>query len=64
MAAAEKSKDAQLIQCEICLREVPASEMHVSEAEEYSVHFCGLECYERWIRRAGKDDDSEENLNE
>ncbi|KAA3630463.1 MAG: DUF3330 domain-containing protein [Proteobacteria bacterium] len=64
MAAAEKSKDTQPIQCEICLREVPASEARVSEADDYIAHFCGLECYERWIENAVKDDDPEESSSE
>lgn len=36
------------INCEICLKEVPQSEAKTSEAEEYVIWFCGLECYEKW----------------
>lgn len=36
------------ISCTVCQQEVPASEAVVFEAVDYVVHFCGLDCYERW----------------
>lgn len=37
------------LQCEVCLKEIPASEAKKSaEAEDYVLYFCGLECYGRW----------------
>lgn len=50
----DKKSDAGpgLIQCEVCLREIPRSEAHVAEAEDYIVHFCGLECYGKWVKDA------------
>jgi hypothetical protein len=36
------------INCEICLKEIPQSEAKNTEAEEYIIWFCGLECYEKW----------------
>lgn len=41
----------QLISCELCLKSVPISEAEVSEAEEYVAYFCGLECYDSWIKQ-------------
>ena len=34
--------------CEVCLKEIPRSEAKVSEATDYIVYFCGLDCYEKW----------------
>jgi hypothetical protein len=45
------------INCEICLKEVPQSEAKSTEAEEYIIWFCGLECYEKW--RNAKDNPKE-----
>jgi len=37
-----------IIDCNICLMEVPISEANSEEATDYVLHFCGLECYTRW----------------
>lgn len=42
------SQNDELVACEICRKEVPASEAKTPEAVDYVVHFCGLECYEQW----------------
>ena len=36
------------VRCEMCRKEVPASEAVVPEAQDYLMHFCGLDCYARW----------------
>jgi hypothetical protein len=48
MATTDKPNDATLVSCEMCLKQVPVSGAIVSEAADYFVHFCGLECFERW----------------
>jgi len=50
---------SEQIACEICLKEVPASEAHIAEAEDYIVHFCGLECYNQWkqLQQSGTADE-------
>ncbi len=40
------------VKCAVCLKEVPLSEAHVPEAEDYFVNFCGLDCYDKWIKQA------------
>lgn len=40
--------DVELIECEICLREIPVTEATNPEATDYVVHYCGLECYAKW----------------
>lgn len=41
-------KEPEHIPCEICLKEIPVDEAKSFEAVDYVVHFCGLECYEKW----------------
>lgn len=36
------------VACEVCMKEVPVSEAKSEEATDYVVHFCGLDCYEKW----------------
>jgi hypothetical protein len=36
------------VSCEVCLKEVPPSSGKSVEAEDYVVHFCGLDCYKVW----------------
>lgn len=36
------------IACSICLNEIPESVAANSEADEYTQHFCGIECYSQW----------------
>lgn len=37
-----------ILECEVCLKEIPVSEAKMAEADEYVYHFCGLDCYARW----------------
>ena len=46
------STDTALIKCEICLKEVPKSEAKIAEAQDYVMHFCGLDCYDRWHKKS------------
>lgn len=52
MATNEKAGKEDPIQCDNCLKEVPGSAAHVAEAEDYIINFCGLDCYEQWIKKA------------
>ena len=40
------------IDCEVCLKEIPASGAKSVETEDYIVHFCGLNCYKVWKERS------------
>lgn len=59
MATENNSTDATHVSCDICLKEVPLSEATIPEATDYFVHFCGLECYEKWRHM---DDSQKEKL--
>lgn len=48
MNTQEKSQDINMVSCEICLKEIPQSEAKVSEARDYVMYFCGLECFQQW----------------
>jgi len=37
-----------IVACESCLAEIPASEAKSDEATDYVMHFCGLECHQKW----------------
>lgn len=43
------------VTCEVCLREVPRSEAYSPEGSEYTLYFCGLDCYNEWLKRAGRE---------
>jgi len=44
----EKAIELEIVECEICLKEIPVSEAKMDEAVDYVHHFCGIECYARW----------------
>ena len=54
MATSDKRTESELVACDVCLKEVPRSEATVPEAADYVVHFCGLECYEKWKNQQEK----------
>jgi len=39
--------------CTVCQHEIPESEAVIAEAVDYVVHFCGLDCYQRWRNQDG-----------
>lgn len=57
MSVAREITQVELIDCSVCLKEVPISEARSEEATDYVLHFCGLECYTKW-----KDQDEQEEL--
>ena len=60
MSTRDKPVEVERVACDICLKEVPLSEVIVPEAADYFVHFCGLECYEKWkTQRANGNDRAE-----
>ena len=44
----DKKHDDEMIECSVCLKEVPKSEAKIAEAQDYVQYFCGLECYTKW----------------
>lgn len=40
--------ETETVACEVCLKQIPVSEAKNEEAQDYVVHFCGLDCHEKW----------------
>ena len=41
-------KEPDYVACNVCLKEIPKSVAMSSEGDEYTQHFCGIECYQKW----------------
>lgn len=54
----EKIAENDKVACNVCLKEIPSSEAKSAEAADYVAHFCGLDCYDEWLK---KQDESESN---
>ena len=52
----EKSKpiDIEMVACNVCLKEIPLSEAKSTEASDYVVHYCSLDCFEKWKAQNSK----------
>jgi Domain of unknown function (DUF3330) len=44
-----------VVSCAVCLKEVPADSIKVTDAQDYVLHFCGLDCLEIWQKQAVSD---------
>ena len=43
------------VSCEVCLEQIPSSEAHMEEANDYVMYFCGLDCYKVWREKSDND---------
>lgn len=43
--------DHELISCEICLKSIPQQGSKSVETTDYVAYFCGLDCYDVWLRQ-------------
>jgi hypothetical protein len=46
----ETRAETDMLSCEVCMKEIPASEASSSEATDYVIYFFGIECYGIWIK--------------
>jgi hypothetical protein len=44
--------EVEKVSCAVCRKEIPLSNALTSEAADYMVYFCGLECYAKWKKRS------------
>lgn len=51
-----------MIECAICLKEIPESEAKIFEAQDYLQHFCGIDCYKKWQDQQKHQNASDEDL--
>lgn len=50
----QTSEIAEVVKCEVCMKEVPVSEAQNAEAADYVAHFCGLACFDKWRKQPEK----------
>lgn len=41
-------EEPEYVACQVCLEEIPLSVAISHEADQYTQHFCGLDCYSLW----------------
>ena len=51
----KEAVESEKIACEVCLNDIPVTEAKSEEATDYVVHFCGLDCYDKWKRLEASD---------
>jgi len=51
MSKTDRQSTQEKIACEICLEEIPQSEVDSDEASDYVRHYFGLECYAIWKKQ-------------
>ena len=45
--------ETEKVACAVCRKEIPLSEAKTPEAvTDYVAHFCGLDCYQQWMRQS------------
>jgi hypothetical protein len=47
------TSDTPMIECSVCCKEIPLDAAFTPEGGEYVGHFCGPDCYQRFVARAG-----------
>lgn len=52
VAQCADEESCTVVSCEVCLKEVPADSVNVTDAQDYVHHFCGLDCLEAWQKQA------------
>jgi hypothetical protein len=56
MADSNQQPENELLSCEVCISEVPASAAASEEASDYFYHFCGVECHQKWQEQQQTDE--------
>ena len=41
-----------VLSCDVCMKEIPESVAQSVESEDYVLHFCGVDCFDRWEKKA------------
>ena len=56
-----KAPHEALVECEVCLKEVPLSAAKSEEAQDYVAHFCGIACFAKWKEEHEKQEKGEKS---
>lgn len=57
-----KASDTCTVSCCVCCKEIPLDAAFTPEGAEYVEHFCGLDCYQRFVAMAKGVSASEDEL--
>ena len=52
VAQCSDADSCTLVNCAVCLKEVPADAIKQMDAQDYVLYFCGLDCLEMWQKQA------------
>lgn len=52
-------EEQELISCEICLTSIPKERAQHAETDDYVAYFCGLECYDQWVKQNPRSESSD-----
>lgn len=52
VAQCSDEASCSVVSCAVCLKEVPADAIRLADAQDYVLHFCGLDCLEAWQKQA------------
>jgi len=47
-SAKDQAIEVENVSCEVCLKNLPISEARIENVANSVVHFCGVDCYEKW----------------
>jgi hypothetical protein len=51
IAPCEGDDSCEVLSCAVCLEEVPADAVKSADAQDYVHHFCGLACFDVWLKQ-------------
>lgn len=51
MTKKQKDSNCPMCKCVECCKYIPESAAVTAEGMDYVKHFCGKECYEKWLER-------------
>ncbi len=54
MARPLRPSNVETIQCDVCMKEIPACEARSAEVHDYVMYFCGLDCYDQWQKQTSE----------
>ena len=58
MPESKTHEEQGLVSCEVCLTSIPKASAEHAETEDYVAYFCGLECYDQWVKQNPKPESS------
>ncbi len=50
----QPSETAEVVKCDVCMKEIPVSGAKSAETADYVAHFCGLACFDKWRKQSEK----------